>query len=283
MSIQSNRFLQIEFAKPVHYGLEYSLMQHPPEKPAGTNAPAIPNQLQKGAHYSAASVQAQLAAMRGGIHEKTHTCAKAAAQPAEKRELSPSQIEVFIEHLKHNFEWNAEHFPALHPNVEWEQVEESLRARPDLMWSLFKMADTGGIVDVIGENADKFLFGDTAMESPAERRNTAFDREAEERLRQRSPDEQFNGNAADLVEAWGVEFMSEAQYRALQKIISLDVNTMSFLKTPYLVREAGDALSGDCSGGHVLVRRVTVHSHQKIRGFRCVVSVPKVKVYEKSA
>lgn len=204
-----------------------------------------------------------------------HAHVEAAGAVEEQRTLTPEQIERLVWTIKVRFDRNNRKLPTLHPDVEWSQVEESLHARPDLMWSLSKMEETGGKVDVIGEDADNFLFGDTSSESPSERRNVTFDRKAEEYVR--GAGEPVNGNATDLVRDWEVDFMDEEQYRALQTKGTFDSNTQSWLKTLPDISATGDAICGFRYAEDVFLVPYNARYHGEHWGFRCVLRVPKVK------
>lgn len=241
----------------------------------GNEALAILNQLQAEGHVSEALVQEKLAAVRKGIHADTHARVETTQAIEEKRELEPEQIEQFIVQLRANFISNGKEFPDLHPDTQWPQVEATLRAQPEMMWSLSKMEETGGKVDVIEEDDGSFLFADTSIESPDGRRNVVFDAVAEAYVREQYPTEEFNGNAEDRVKEWGVEFMDEAQYKAIQKRGNFDAKTWNWLKTPPNVRAAGTAFYGGRNGGYVRVDQDRANFHAGNWGFRCALRVLK--------
>lgn len=224
-------------------------MQHPTEK----EAIAVPDRLERNGHVTADQIQTELAQVRSGIHEDTHARVETAAPvDAQRRELKPAQIEQIVRTITENFSGNSRELPKLHPNIQWADVEIALRANPTLLFGLFKMEETGGVVDVIEEDDGSFLFGDTSRESPEGRRNVVFDRAAEDYLREYFPQERCNGNAADRVQEWGVDFMDGTQYRTMQEQDNrFDAETLSWLKTLSDMREAGYALDGNRYGGYV--------------------------------
>lgn len=199
----------------------------------------------------------------------------------ETRELTPEQIEKIIAKLHGNFESNNEKFPDLHPNIEWAAVEKSLRARPDIMWSLFKMEETGGKVDVTLENANAFLFEDTSPESPHGRLNVVYDAKAETRakgIHKAGFGFLPKGNAVDMANNWCVELESEAQFWALKgKIPPLDSGlSESWLKTPEPVRAVGDALyTIETPALGLVIAGTAAHFFGPKRGFRCAKWLPK--------
>lgn len=178
--------------------------------------------------------------------------------------------EAFLATLKARFEKNRE----LHRGILWNEVERALRAHPDCVQKLQKLEETGGEPDVILIEKDAFRFGDCSEETPYRRRNVVFDKKAEELLSAKSSDRTWNGNAIDDAEAWGVELMSEDEYRFLQMHGTYDQKTWSWLKTPHAIRTSGDALLGGRSGTLIHLRSDLAHNHYVIGGFRCCLSVP---------
>ena len=195
----------------------------------------------------------------------TAKLAKTASKP--EKVFSPEQQQKLLGILKSRFELNR----GLHDNIQWADVEKALKAHPEKMWSLQQLEATGGEPDVIGEENGEFVFGDCSAESPSGRRNIVFDKEAEEYLKKYFPDEKCNGNAADMVAEYGVDFMDETQYRELQKKLRLDQNTWSWLKTPADIRKSGDAFFGYNYG----FRKGNANLHGADGSFRASLRVPK--------
>lgn len=210
----------------------------------------------------------ELAAIRGRTGEK----ALATSTIERKKELSPEESARLLETLRGRFEKNK----ILHPETQWAAVEKSLQARPDLVWSLQRMEETGGEPDVFMDDKDAFVFGDCSAESPAGRRNCVYDKAAEEGLREVT----FAGNAVDMAAEMGVDLMDEAQYCALQELTSIDAKTYSWLKKPANVRKSGRksgrAPFGCRSGSAFIVSKHLSYIHIDSMGFRAVLRVPKV-------
>lgn len=190
-----------------------------------------------------------------------------------ERVLSPEQAEALIVTLKARFEKNRK----LHEGIQWSDVESALRAKPEAMFSLSKMEETGGEPDVLRDEGDAFRFGDFSEESPSGRRNVVFNSETETLLRKHYRRHVFDGNAAGRVAEWGVEFMNEDEYRLLQQLMEVDVRSSSWLRT-----HADDsrstiyyAFSGDRLAGYVIVKKLDVRYHGGEMGFRCSLRVPK--------
>ena len=79
------------------------------------------------------------------------------------------------------------------------------------------MESTGGEPDVIGHDpkSGHFTFCDCAPESPTGRRSTCYDGEARAARKENKPDH----SAIEMAAATGIDLLTEAQYRALQKLV----------------------------------------------------------------
>ena len=71
----------------------------------------------------------------------------------------------------------------------------------------------------------------------------------------------------------GIELLTEAQYRELQKLGSFDAKTSSWLKTPAEIRKLGGAIFGDFRFGKVFVYHNGAQSFYAGRAFRGVLKV----------
>src|SRR6266481_6000803 len=93
-----------------------------------------------------------------------------------KKQLSPKQREELLRALKDRFEKNMNR----HTGLEWAKVQAKLEANPEKLWSLNEMERTGGEPDVVGhdEKTGEYIFYDCSAESPKDRRNVCYDREA---------------------------------------------------------------------------------------------------------
>jgi hypothetical protein len=72
----------------------------------------------------------------------------------------------------------------------------------------------------------------------------------------------------DIAAAMGIEILTEAQYRELQKLEEFDTKTSSWVKTPSEIRELGGALFCDRRYNHVFVYHNGAESYYAARGFR---------------
>jgi hypothetical protein len=71
-----------------------------------------------------------------------------------------------------------------------------------------------------------------------------------------------------MAAAMGIELLSEAQYRELQKLGNFDAKTSSWIATPSDIRELGGAIFADFRYGKVFVCHNGAESYYAARGFR---------------
>ncbi len=179
-----------------------------------------------------------------------------------KKKLSPEQEEELIGILKARFEKNMNR----HKGLEWDQIQAKLEANAEKLWSLNEMEKTGGEPDVVDfdKKTGETLFYDCSAESPKGRRSVCYDREALESRKEYKPE----NNAIDMAAAMGIELLTEAQYRELQKLGAFDTKTSSWVKTPAEIRKLGGALFCDRRYNQVFVYHNGAESYYGIRGFR---------------
>ena len=153
-----------------------------------------------------------------------------------------------------------------HEDLEWAAVRAKLEADADKLWSLNEMERTGGEPDVVehDKRTGDCFFYDCSAESPTGRRSVCYDREGLESRKEHQPD----NNAIDMAAAMGIELLTQAQYRELQKLGAFDTKTSSWVKTPADIRKLGGALFCDRRYGHVFVYHNGAQSYYSARGFR---------------
>jgi hypothetical protein len=176
--------------------------------------------------------------------------------------MSPAQSAALLKTLQARFEKN----PQRHPGLAWAAVQARLEANPAKLWSLQEMEHTGGEPDLVGadDQTGEYIFYDCAAESPTGRRSLCYDREALESRKEHPP----KPDALSLAAAMGIELLTEAQYRELQKLGQFDTKTSSWLKTPPEIRQLGGAIFGDRRYDHVFVYHNGADSYYAARGFR---------------
>lgn len=176
--------------------------------------------------------------------------------------LNKGQREELLETLKVRFEKNV----SRHPGLEWGRVQARLEANPEKIWSLHEMERTGGEPDVVGQDkkTGEYIFYDCSVQTPLDRRNYCYDREALDKRKTAKP----RNSVIDVADAMGIELLSEEQYRALQKLGEFDTKTQSWVKTPPEIRKLGGALFCDRRYDHVFVYHNGADSYYSGRGFR---------------
>jgi hypothetical protein len=182
-------------------------------------------------------------------------------------ELLPEERQTLLATLKARFEKHTER----HPGLDWALVQDRLDAHPEKLWSLHEMERTGGEPDVVAfdDRTGAFIFMDCAKQSPKGRRSVCYDGEARESRKEYPPE----NSALEMAEAMGIEVLTEAQYRSLQKLGEFDTTTSSWIITPPDIRERGGALFGDCRYGHVFIYHNGAQSYYAARGFRGALKV----------
>ena len=183
-------------------------------------------------------------------------------QQNNKKELSPKQRDELLRILKDRFEKNMHR----HKSLSWDKVQEKLAANGSKLWSLNEMENTGGEPDVVGydKKSGEFIYYDCSRETPKDRRNLCYDREALQARKEHKP----KNNAIDVADEMGIELLTEEQYRELQQLEAFDTKTSSWLKTPASIRKLGGALFGDRRYDHVFLYHNGAQSYYAVRGFR---------------
>jgi hypothetical protein len=194
-------------------------------------------------------------------------------QKAQKRgvetrqQLPPEQRAALLKTLKARFEKHM----SRHQGLQWTVVQARLEANPASLWSLNEMEQTGGEPDVVGHDkkTGEYFFYDCSAESPKGRRSVCYDRQALEARKEHKP----KNSATDTAAAMGIEMLTEAQYRELQKLGEFDTKTSSWVKTPAEIRERGGAIFCDRRYDHVFTYHNGAESYYAARAFRGALKV----------
>ena len=181
---------------------------------------------------------------------------------SNKKKLSAEEREGLLGTLKTRFEKNA----TRHKGLEWAKVQARLQANAEKLWSLNEMERTGGEPDVVGydKKTGEYIFYDCSAESPKGRRSFCYDRQALEARKEHKPE----NSAIDMASAMGIELLTEAEYRELQKLGKFDTKTSSWVKTPVDIRKLGGALFCDRRYDNVFVYHNSADSYYAARAFR---------------
>lgn len=176
--------------------------------------------------------------------------------------LTNEQTSKLLEVLKLRFDKNMNR----HPNIVWEDVLKKLINNSEKIWSLNKMEETGGEPDVVSFDQDKseYIFYDCSKETPTERRNVCYDREALESRKKFKPQNSAIGMANEI----GIDILDEEEYRYLQTFGEFDLKTSSWIKTPGDIRRLGGAIFADRRYNNVFIYHNGADSYYAVRGFR---------------
>ena len=127
-------------------------------------------------------------------------------ETTEDRELSPEQADQLLNTLKTRFEApenkKLRDF-VLRKAIDFADVEKSLRASPENLYTLHKLEETGGELQVIRLDGDEFVFEDRCIESPFGRRNLNADQSKAQ------------------AEEFGSDMQSPEAYKAMRKMVNM--------------------------------------------------------------
>ena len=181
---------------------------------------------------------------------------------AGKKTLSPQQRADLLKTLKTRFEKNMNR----HKGLKWDEIEKRLEGKPEKLWSLNAMDDTGGEPDVVDHDkkTGEYIFYDCSEETPKGRRSICYDDEALAARKEHKPAD----SAMNMAKEMGIEMLTEEEYRALQKLGKFDAKTSSWIKTPPDIRKLGGALFCDYRYATVFVYHNGAESYYAARGFR---------------
>jgi hypothetical protein len=179
----------------------------------------------------------------------------------EKRELPPEQADKLIGKLKSRFELPTNEY--LRKTLGcWADVEKSLRADPEALFSICILEETGGEPQVVGIDGDELIIEDRSKESPSGRRNRNFD----------------EADAQRRLFGYKVKFQTPASYRVMQKTDKFDLHSLSWLETSDEFREIGRAM---CAGRfcditvNMNAMGLPASDQNKSRGWRASIRVKK--------
>lgn len=173
--------------------------------------------------------------------------------------LTISETNNLIEILENRFKNNMHR----HQDVIWEEVLKKL-LNSDKLWSLNEMEKTGGEPDVVKKDQEVFIYYDFSKETPINRRNVCYDKEALDSRKKFKPE----NDALSFAKNMGINILDENEYRFLQSIEQIDLKTSSWLLTPLKIRKLGGAIFGDNRYNQVFIYHNGAESYYSVRGFR---------------
>lgn len=178
------------------------------------------------------------------------------------KDLSPEQVVELLGELETRFET----YMNRHASLKWASVQAKLEASPAKLWSLFEMERTDGEPDVVAfdKRSGEYIFYDCSAESPAGRRSLCFDAAALASRKEHKPKD----SAMNMAAAFGVELLTEDEYRHLQTLGEFDLKTSSWVATPGDIRSLGGAIFCDRRFGRVFTYHNGAESYYGARGWR---------------
>jgi uncharacterized protein YpuA (DUF1002 family) len=153
-----------------------------------------------------------------------------------------------------------------HQALNWVDIEDQLKQKPQKLWGLNQMEETGRELDIVSFDSklSEIVFYDCAVETPKGRRSLCYDRAALDARKEHKPE----NNAVEVTETIGIELLTEEQYKQLQSVEYFDLKTSSWVKTPDDIREKGGAIFCDCCYEQVFTYHNGAQSYYTTRGFR---------------
>ena len=176
--------------------------------------------------------------------------------------VSKEEASALLETLRIRFEKN----PKRHKGIEWKTLEARVKKSPKKLLALFLMEETGGEPDVVSldKKTGEYVFMDCSEESPKGRRSLCYDKEGLESRKEHQPE----SSALDMAKQMGVEILTEAEYRTLQKLGAFDLKTSTWIATPASIRKLGGALFCDRRYDTVFTYHNGAQSYYASRAFR---------------
>jgi hypothetical protein len=142
-------------------------------------------------------------------------------------------------------------------HISPSEVKAVLETRPDLIWSLARMEETGGEPDIIEIKDGALIFADCSADSPIGRRDLDYHQ------------------VVAMAKRFGAHIMPEYVYMRMQNTGDLDQKSWSWLRATATSRKDCSALNGLRRGFNVRVYPRKMDYHSKDMGWRAVLRVLK--------
>lgn len=181
------------------------------------------------------------------------------------KQLSDNEINDLLTILKQRFEKNINY----HPDIKWNDVEKKLKNNLSKLTSLFLMEKTLGEPDVVKYENGEYVFMDTSIESPLDRRSLCYDQEALDSRKENKP----KNSAINLAQEMGIKLLNEEEYFYLQSLNDFDNKSSSWLLSDAKTRKLGGALFGDKRYNRTFIYYNGAQSYYASRGFRGILKV----------
>jgi|GEM_PF-2918174 len=197
----------------------------------------------------------------------------------EKRELTPEQSEATIKKLEARFQKNQ----YLHEGINFQDVKNSLKANPKMLWRIAQMEEKGHEPNVYNSDETGFDIGTCSREVPTSTRNCVYNKTIADFFQQNP-----KFSAVEMAKGMGTKLMGANLYRILQKKggDKFDLTTQSWLLTPptHLIENFElhpsinpytrcDGLLGSGKDGITQVNRNYLGHQNRSRGFRVSIRV----------
>lgn len=153
--------------------------------------------------------------------------------------------------------------PTRHENLTWQEISDKLENNPELLKKIAYLEATQGEPDAAVIN-DQVVYVDFSKETPKGRKSLCYDQAARLGRKKFPP----VSSVIEECEKWGVELLTEAEYRQIQALENLDLKTSSWIKTPAEIRDLGGALFCDNRYDHIFVYHNGADSYYASRAFR---------------
>ena len=157
----------------------------------------------------------------------------------------------------------------MHKGINWNDVLK--RLNNEALFSIRYMEETGGEPDVImyDKENDKYVYCDTSIESPIERRSLCYDIDALNSRKSNKPSSDIMTEANNNK----VKVLDEAEYKYLQSLGDFDLKSSSWILTPMEIRKLGGALFGDKKYNRTFIYHNGAESYYSNRGFRVLLKI----------
>ena len=191
---------------------------------------------------TAYEIQKRILEHQAGLTDENSGVAHPVETTPEAKELSP-ELQAGLTELKANFD----SLPALHPGIEWVDVERSLIADQEALMALIEDNADGFSMNVFGEEDGSYHFASAWTDYTKVRegyRTIMFDKQAQKAY----PQCAVNGNAVDIASNRGAKLSPRSIHEKLIRATNGKMDGWCWLETDEATRKSGYAVDGDSYG-----------------------------------